>query len=214
MAEMYMGQLLPFAGNFVIRGTGAANGALVPINQNSALFALLGVAYGGNGTTTFGLPDLRGRSAVGYGTGNGLSTINLGEMSGAQNTTLNLNQMPVHSHPATTSGLAVNTSGLTVNTSGLSASLKVAATSGDSSDPTNNPLGQVANGYVDGGSATVALATSSIALGGSATIDGTASVSGNVMVGPAGASMPVSLLNPYLAINWLVVMEGLFPSRD
>lgn len=227
MAEMYLGQLLPFAGNYVISGTAAANGDLVPIQQNSALFAVVGINYGGDGRNTFGLPDLRCRVPVGFGTSPSVgSTINIGASAGVSNVTLTAAQMPIHNHPAATSGLAVNTSGLSVNTSGLgvntsglTATLKAAGSSGDSQDPAGSPLGQFPNGFVDGGTATVPMAASSIQLGGSASITGTASlsgtagVSGTVTVGAAGGSLPVPILNPYVAINWLVVMQGLFPTR-
>ena len=214
MAEMYIGQLLPFAGKFVINGTAAANGALIPINQNSALFSLLGTTYGGNGIQNFALPDLRGRFPVGFGTGPNLSPYTYGQAGGTESSTLSIANLPPHNHPATTSGLAVNTSGLTVNTSGLTATLKAAPSNGDSSDPTGNPLGQVANGFVDGGAASVAMAASSITVGGSASIGGTASVSGNVAVGVTGSGVPIPLINPYLTINWLVVLQGLFPTQQ
>jgi microcystin-dependent protein len=98
MAEGFIAEVKVFAGNFAPRSWAFCNGALLSISQNTALFSLVGTIYGGDGRTTFGLPDLRGRSPVGAGTGPGLSTIQLGSKSGAQAITLNVNNMPNHSH--------------------------------------------------------------------------------------------------------------------
>ncbi len=105
-----LSQILLFAGNFAPKYWAFCNGQLISISQNAALFSLLGTNYGGNGTTTFGLPDLRGRVAVGTGQGPGLSYIQLGQMSGTESVTLNLTQIPSHSHQLTGSTLAGSTS--------------------------------------------------------------------------------------------------------
>jgi microcystin-dependent protein len=90
-----------FAGNFAPRGYQLCQGQLLAISQNAALFSILGTTYGGNGTSTFGLPDLRGRMPVGQGNGPGLTPVVLGEIAGAQNVTLLATQMPIHTHAAT-----------------------------------------------------------------------------------------------------------------
>jgi len=216
MAEMYMGQLLPFAGNFVIRGTAAAKGSLLSISQNTALFSILGTTYGGDGQVTFGLPNLQGRSPIGAGLSTLGTTYDLGEVGGTENVTLTSSNMPTHTHLATTSGLAVDTTGLTVNTSGLTATLKASGSAADSPDPTG-ALAQSTNNtniYQDGGVPAIALAAGSVAIGGSATIGGSASVSGNVTIGLAGGSQPFQNTSPYQAITWLIVMNGIFPSRS
>lgn len=96
--EPYLGQLMLFAGNFCPRGWSNANGALLSINSDTALFSLYGTYYGGDGRTTFGLPDLRGRAPVHNGQGPGLSSISIGSRGGVENTTLTVNQMPAHNH--------------------------------------------------------------------------------------------------------------------
>lgn len=108
--DPYLGMIIMFGGNFAINGWALCQGQLLSIAQNTALFALLGTTYGGNGTTTFALPDLRGRVPVGWGNGPGLAPIQLGEMSGSENVTLNITQMPVHNHGLTGSSLTGNAS--------------------------------------------------------------------------------------------------------
>src|SRR5215472_12078168 len=89
-----------FAGNFAPRGWAFCNGQLLSISQNTALFAILGTTYGGNGTTNFGLPNLQGRAAMQSGQGPGLSNRDLGEVAGEPTVTLLTTQMPGHNHPA------------------------------------------------------------------------------------------------------------------
>lgn len=95
-----LGSICIVAFNFCPRGFAAAEGQLLPIAQNQALFSLLGTMYGGNGQTTFALPDLRGRVPVGIGQGPGLSSIDQGQVSGQESVTLLTSQMPAHSHTA------------------------------------------------------------------------------------------------------------------
>lgn len=96
----YIGDVFEVGFNFCPRYSAPTNGQLLSISQNSALFSLLGTTYGGNGTTTFGLPDLRSRSAIGQGTGPGLSTFTQGAMGGTETVTLTLANMPSHTHDA------------------------------------------------------------------------------------------------------------------
>jgi microcystin-dependent protein len=98
MSEPFIGQIIMFGGNFAIQGYALCDGQLLPIAQNAALFSILGTNYGGNGTTTFALPDLRGRTAIHMGSGPGLSSHPLGESSGSESVTLHLTQMPSHNH--------------------------------------------------------------------------------------------------------------------
>ena len=99
-AEGFIGEVQMFAGNFAPRNWALCNGQLLPISQNTALFSILGTTYGGDGRTTFGLPDLRGRVVIhdGSGTGPGLSPYNLGQRGGTETVTLTQNQMPNHTH--------------------------------------------------------------------------------------------------------------------
>jgi microcystin-dependent protein len=122
--EDYLGMIRFFGGNFTIRGYAACDGQLMAISSNTALFSILGTTYGGDGRTTFALPDLRGRSAIGEGTGPGLSNVRLGQKGGAQTHILNVTEMPSHTH---TAAAAMKASG---------------ATAGDDDSAANNYLGK------------------------------------------------------------------------
>jgi len=99
--DFYLGQIFMFAGNFAPRFSAFCDGQILSISTNTALFSLLGTTYGGNGVTTFALPDLRGRVPMGAGSGPGLTPRTLGERSGAETITLTVNQLPSHTHTAT-----------------------------------------------------------------------------------------------------------------
>jgi len=107
MDNAYLASIMMFAGNFAPRGWAFCNGQILSIAQNTALFSLLGTTYGGNGQTTFALPDLRGRVAVSQGQGPGLTNYALGEVTGSENVTLLITEIPMHAHTATT---AINVS--------------------------------------------------------------------------------------------------------
>jgi len=111
--EPFLGQILQFGGNFESPGFMEANGQILPINQNTALFALLGTTYGGDGESNFALPDLRGRVAVhaGTGTGPGVSHWSLGEQRGVESNALGVNNMPGHSHALPELGIDSNNTG-------------------------------------------------------------------------------------------------------
>src|SRR5437868_2425626 len=98
MSEPFLGEIRMFAGNFAPTGWAFCNGQILSIAQNTALFSLLGTTYGGNGQTTFGLPNLQGRVPMHWGTGAGLTPRTLGETSGSENVTLLSTQMPAHTH--------------------------------------------------------------------------------------------------------------------
>ncbi|MHC4955881.1 MAG: phage tail protein [Planctomycetota bacterium] len=121
--DPYIGQIILFGGNFAIRGYALCNGQLLAISSNPALFSILGTTYGGDGRTTFALPDLRGRVPVHFGTGPGLSSRFLGQKFGAQSHTLSIAQMPSHNHTA----------------SGV---VRATSAAGNSEDPAGNVLAQ------------------------------------------------------------------------
>ena len=98
MSEPFVGEIRMFAGNFAPRGWAFCDGQLLAVSQNDALFSLLGTIYGGDGRTTFGLPDLRGRIPLHQGTGPGLSPRRLGSKGGSENVTLTTNQLASHTH--------------------------------------------------------------------------------------------------------------------
>jgi microcystin-dependent protein len=101
MAEAYIGEIRMFAGDFAISRWAMCNGQSLSISQNTALFAVIGTTYGGNGVSTFNLPDLRGRMPVHQGQGNGLSPYTVGEATGVEHVTMSLAQMPAHTHTFT-----------------------------------------------------------------------------------------------------------------
>jgi microcystin-dependent protein len=98
LSEPFLGEIRVFGFNFNPRGWAMCAGQLMPISQNTALFSLLGTQYGGNGQTTFALPDLQGRVAVGQGSGPGLSPYIIGEVAGSENVILSQSQLPAHIH--------------------------------------------------------------------------------------------------------------------
>lgn len=108
MAEPFLGEIRTFPWPFAPRGWALCNGALLAIQQNAALFSLLGIQYGGNGTTTFGLPDLRGRGMVHQGTGSDGSNYVMGTLAGTETVTLTTQTMPMHNHIVIANGNAAD----------------------------------------------------------------------------------------------------------
>lgn len=109
MTSPYLGEIRMFAGNFAPRSNAYCAGQTLAIAQNSALFSLLGTYYGGNGTSTFNLPDLRGRMPLGMGQGPGLSNYTIGEQTGTESVTLSVAQLPMHNHLPTATNVATGT---------------------------------------------------------------------------------------------------------
>lgn len=110
MSEPFLGEIRNFGFNFAPRGWAQCQGQLMSISQNTALFSLLGTMYGGNGQTTFGLPDLRGRTAISVGQGPGLSSYDQGQVGGEEQVTLTAPQVAPHSHGVTASSQAASKS--------------------------------------------------------------------------------------------------------
>jgi microcystin-dependent protein len=115
MSEPFLGEIRMFGGNFAPNGWALCNGQVLSISQNSALFSLLGTTYGGNGQTTFALPNLQGRVPMHWGQGPGLTPRSLGEMSGSETVTLLQNQMPAHTHLANANNTDGNSTAPTGN---------------------------------------------------------------------------------------------------
>lgn len=130
MSEPFLGEIRIFPFNFAPSGWAFCAGQLLPISQNTALFSLLGTTYGGNGTTTFALPDLRGRVPVSMGNGTGLSQYTLGELAGTESAHLTVNQLPSHLHPVQASEAPAST-GRPLNAVLARASSNIYATSPD-----------------------------------------------------------------------------------
>lgn len=178
--EGTIAEIRMFAGNFAPRNWAFCANQILSIAQNTALFSLLGTTYGGNGQTTFALPDFRGRVAVGTGQGPGLPNVNLGELSGAQTVTLTINQMPAHNH-ALTGNITI----------------QAAADGTLGSDATNRRVGP-----------------GSFYSGSAAELVNMAAPVSTLAVGINGGSQPFSIMQPYLGMNYIICLQGIYPSRN
>lgn len=165
MAQPYVGEIRMFAGNFAPAGWMFCEGQLLPISENETLFQLIGTTYGGDGQSTFGLPDMRGRVPVHMGNG-----LILAETGGVEQVTLTVNQITSHSHPLLVSAGPGNTNAPGGNVTGESAAVKI---------------------YIS--------EAPSVAMNPQA-------------VGPTGGSQPHNNFQPYLCINFIISLFGIFPS--
>ena len=138
MSEPFVGEIRMFAGNFAPVGWAFCDGQLLAVSQNDALFSLLGTIYGGDGRTTFGLPDLRGRVPIHAGSGPGLTPRNLGSKGGAENVTLTTSQLPSHNHTVPASGAGANSGTPTGRVSANTAPTNVYSTSLATNQTMNN----------------------------------------------------------------------------
>ena len=191
--EGTIGEIRMFAGTFAPRNWAFCAGQLMSISQNTALFSILGTTYGGNGQTTFALPDFRGRTAVGTGQGPGLTNISLGEVSGTETVTLLTTQMPAHTHTATAT-VTGTCAPKCLDDTGL----------GDT------PGGQFPAISTAGSKIYTNATQTPDATMGSSPIAATATVT----IGIAGNSQPVPIRNPYLGMNYIICLFGIFPSRN
>jgi len=171
MSEPFVGEIRMFAGNFAPRGWAFCDGQLLAVSQNDALFSLLGTIYGGDGRTTFGLPDLRGRIPIHAGHGPGLSERRLGAKGGAETVTVTVNQLPSHGHPL------------------------------QGSSNTANALNP--------GSALPATAQSQVYFNREETMTNLNSGS----IGNVGGSRSHTNLMPFLCVNFIIALVGIYPSR-
>jgi len=193
MSTPFLGMIILVPYNFAPRGWAFCNGQILPIAQNTALFSLLGTTYGGNGQTTFALPDLRGRVPLSSGQGPGLSNYDLGQVAGTESVTLTITQMPIHNHPATVGTLAAAANAKTTagNTRSPAGAL-----------PAMEAAGVTATYNNDGAPPGTQLAANAI------------TVSGAPAIGTAGGSQPFDKMQPYLTLNYCIALEGIFPSRN
>jgi microcystin-dependent protein len=197
----YLGSLSVFAGNFAIRGCAFAQGQLLAINTNTALFAILGTTYGGDGRTTFALPDTRGRSVVGVGTGPGLSNIILGEKGGVETVTLTVANMPAHTHEATAD----------FNVTGLEALLNAyqpAQGNGKNATGSDQYVNAATGTTFSNNVPNVTLSPMSI------DIITSGDPVGEVTVESTGGGTAVNIRDPYIGMHWLIQLTGVFPSRN
>ncbi|MDN3202501.1 phage tail protein [Algoriphagus sediminis] len=178
--EGMIGEVRLFGGNFAPRSWALCQGQLLPISQNTALFSILGTIYGGDGRTTFALPDLRGRAPIGVGTGPGLSNIREGQKGGQETHTLNVLEMPSHTHPVNVSNQAA-----------------------DQRSPAGKAFGK-AEVEVERGAPKIPVDAYNSA--------GNANF-GSV-VGNSGGNQSFNLRNPFLVTNYIICLQGIFPSRS
>jgi len=167
MSDPFLGEIKIITWNFAPKGWALCNGQFLPINQNQALFSLLGTTYGGNGQTTFALPDFRGRVPAHMGGG-----LTLGERAGSAAVTLNIQQLPAHTHFINSS----NTQGTDANPIGTSLLAK-----------------SVANSYGPFGN--------SVAMN-------------PAIIGNVGGSQPHENRQPFLVLNFIIALQGIFPSQN
>jgi microcystin-dependent protein len=182
MDQAYLASIACFAGNFAPRGWQLCNGQILPIAQNTALFSLLGTTYGGNGQTTFALPNLQGRVPVGMGNGPGLSPIVQGELAGNASVTLTINNLPAHAHNGN-----------------MAVSLPCDSNPGTESAPDSLYPAAVPQGFAAGANSGVTMKAPTYS---------------NVTIGIAGSSLPISVMPSYLCVNYIICMQGIFPSRN
>lgn len=172
MSNPFVGEIRIFAGNFAPNGWALCNGQLLPISQNTALFSLLGTYYGGDGRSTFALPNFQGSVPLHQGQGPGLSERFVGESGGQANVTLLSSQMPAHAH--------------TLNSA--------------SSPGTGTPGPTVALSAVAGGAPVYRIPTNATTMAAQS-------------VGVAGGSAPHNNLQPFLVLNFIIALQGVFPPR-
>jgi microcystin-dependent protein len=172
----FLGEIRLFSGNFAPVGWAMCDGSLLAISQNTALFSILGTTYGGNGTTNFALPDLRGRVPMGAGQGSGLTLRNLGEAGGVEQVTLTTAQMPAHTH-----------------------AVSLAA------DSTVGSIDHPQGGFpARNGAAVPSYSTASNAK----------LAAGVATAASTGGNQPVPTVQPYACINYIIALQGIFPSRN
>jgi len=191
MSEPFIGEIILFGGNFAPRGWAFCHGQLLPIAQNTALFSLLGTAYGGNGRTDFGLPDLRGRAIVGVGQGPGLTRYRQGERFGAETVALNSAQIPGHNHG---------------NVTAASASLTATSAAADQHEP--SPTRVLAQASLQGNAHPDVYSDGAPDVA----VEG-AQASGGLTLGNTGGSQSHPNMQPFIALNYIIALVGVFPTR-
>jgi len=204
--DPFVGEISYVGFNFAPKGWAKCDGQLLPVNQYSALYSLLGTAYGGDGRTNFALPDMRGRVPIHQGTGPGLSNYVIGQKSGAETATLSIGNLPAHSHTAT----ATSTS--TVSGGSISSTLKAVNSDATEKNAQGNSLANAAG--LSKAYSTTAPNVSMNAGSIDSTLSGlTIATTTEVTIGSTGSNQPFSIKQPYQVVNCIIALEGTYPSR-
>ncbi|MCW9707148.1 phage tail protein [Fodinibius salsisoli] len=199
MLDFLISSIIGWGPSWAPRGWAVCQGQMIAISQYTAVFSLIGTTYGGDGRTTFALPDLRGRAPIGYGQGPGTKHYPQGTRTGTEEQRLTVLEMPGHTHAA--------------NTQNLSSSVAASSeTEGDTNVPGPNKV--LAKGVIDksgpGNKPAKTYVESSKA---DTTLHG-GDVTGNITNSTTGGGQPFSILQPVTAINYIFCMQGVFPSRS
>lgn len=225
--DAFIATILPVGFNYPPYGWTPCNGQLLSLSNYQAVYAVVGTSYGGNGVSDFGVPNLQGRHPVGYGQLAGGSYYGIGDAEGQEELILLTSNLPPHNHQATfqpTMGAAPVDLPAVTGTQTVSVKLEAQGVAGQNQIP-------AANNYLAGSSATsvksyVNTDTKAVELSGvSATISGQPSIpamqttvstvtGGTVTTGVTGSGVPISTVSPYLAINFIFCLQGIFPSRQ
>lgn len=211
MSDPFIGEIRLFGFSFCPRDWAVCAGALMSISQNGALFSLLGTAYGGDGRTSFGLPDLRGRAAMSQGHHPGSSfDWRIGQVAGAETHTLTASELANHTHEATFTA---------TGSTKMTATLTATTDAGESATPVNGAFLAAATPPAGGPDKPEKIykaapkAGSTVALGG-VEVTSTGTDSGNVTVGATGNNQEFSILQPILIMNYCIAEQGIFPPRS
>ena len=199
-----IGEIAMFAGNFPPRGWAFCNGQLLSIADNQALFSIIGTIYGGDGRSTVGLPDLRGRAPIHSGDGSqgpGLSPRRLGVRGGEENHTLVLQEMPSHNH-------------LTTNTAATDQHVLLSTSAAVNEVPSEGDLPAVANFPPSSGLANTNVKSFGPHIAGSTVNGQTLSGNAGLTVLNNGGSRSHNNMQPFLAINYIIALTGTYPSRS
>lgn len=201
-----MATVMIWAPNFAPRQWSLCQGQLLPISSNSALFSLLGTMYGGDGRTSFGLPDLRGRTAIGAGRfPGGAVSYRQGQVGGAEFVTLSTSEIPAHNHTASFTGGPV------------AGSISIPATTGDGSTASPSASVHLAKGvaqvgFNSGDAKIYSNATVNTTVGGPVAFSGVAT--GTVAVGFTGGGQAHENRHPFQVLQYIIALQGIFPSRN
>lgn len=189
--ENYLGEIRIVSFNFAPRGWALCAGQILSIAQNQALFSILGTTYGGNGINTFALPDLRGRGPIHWGQGPGLASVTLGEAAGSAAVTLIATQVPAHTHPATFHNSTADIQGSAFDADSASPEGGYFAVP---SGTTDKMYGAQANGKLS--------------------FSGEFQATGTGTLSNGGGNQPHNNMMPYLTLNFIIALQGVFPSQN